>query len=428
MVDTCSESEEKNRSKNQKVLCDGWQSNQGNNGSLNRGLDEGGNGDRREVISRVATESWELLLGAIIKSMVGAKTTKKRTTYKTSKRILLLRLLFAMPRIYVKPKRTQNERRKKLFENLDPKKIITKRAKKKTKLGTGQKKARSKKKENQKNFNSFRIHSINIILDMVFLCTLYIFKGTHTRSMDCGVKKVCEGLKHRMVRTSSTVRCFRMGRVYAPTNGNRKKSLRTGRRRRRTRKIRARARTRGKINSSTVRILLKANRKKLYIQTYRCVYISFSAWALNDVIAGIRVNPKSHPSPCRPRVEDEDTMMEVRKTEKNSRINKKRNMCTVQCKRSICSLFNFASIGKKETTHNSVHKGAWERVRVSSSSPFFRLEQRHIRNSNVGKEKRLRELSFLAAASHAIRGEKSRNSNGTGWLLLRSGLWALLGW
>lgn len=33
----------------------------------------------------------------------------------------------------------------------------------------------------------------------------------------------------------------------------------------------------GKINSSTVRILLKANRKKLYIQTYRCVYISFSA-------------------------------------------------------------------------------------------------------------------------------------------------------
>lgn len=33
----------------------------------------------------------------------------------------------------------------------------------------------------------------------------------------------------------------------------------------------------GKINSSSVRILLKANRKKLYIQTYRCVYISFSA-------------------------------------------------------------------------------------------------------------------------------------------------------
>jgi hypothetical protein len=60
------------------------------------------------------------------------------------------------------------------------------------------------KKKNQKNFNSF-IHSINIILDMVFLCTLYIFKGTHTRLMDCGVKKVCEGFKHRMVRASSTV-------------------------------------------------------------------------------------------------------------------------------------------------------------------------------------------------------------------------------
>jgi hypothetical protein len=60
------------------------------------------------------------------------------------------------------------------------------------------------KKKNQKNFNSF-IHSINIILDMVFLCTLYIFKGTHTRRMDCGVKKVCEGFKHRMVRASSTV-------------------------------------------------------------------------------------------------------------------------------------------------------------------------------------------------------------------------------
>lgn len=39
---------------------------------------------------------------------------------------------------------------------------------------------------------------------------------------------------------------------------------------------------------------------------------------------------------------------------------------------------------------------------------FFGLEQRHIRN-NVGKEKRLGELSFLAAAaSHAIReGKKS---------------------
>lgn len=38
---------------------------------------------------------------------------------------------------------------------------------------------KNKKKKNQKNFNSF-IHSINIILDMVFLCTLYIFKGIGT--------------------------------------------------------------------------------------------------------------------------------------------------------------------------------------------------------------------------------------------------------
>jgi hypothetical protein len=78
----------------------------------------------------------------------------------------------------------------------------------------GERKKKSTKtqdeKKNQKNFNSF-IHSINIILDMVFLCTLYIFKGTHTRLMDCGVKKVCEGLKHRMVRASSTVRCFLAG-------------------------------------------------------------------------------------------------------------------------------------------------------------------------------------------------------------------------
>lgn len=80
----------------------------------------------------------------------------------------------------------------------------------------------AKEEENQKNFNSF-IHSINIILDMVFLYTLYIFKGTYAQSIDCGVKKVCEGFKHRMVRASSTVRCFEMSRVYAPTNGNRKK-------------------------------------------------------------------------------------------------------------------------------------------------------------------------------------------------------------
>lgn len=120
---------------------------------------------------------------------------------------------------------------------------------------------------------------------MVFLCTLYIFKGTHTRSMDCGVKKVCEGLKHRMVRASLTVHVsewIECTRQQMGTEKNKKKKTKS-------RKLET------KINSSTVRILLKANReKKLYIQTYRCVYISFSAWALNDVIAGIR-RPKSEP-------------------------------------------------------------------------------------------------------------------------------------
>jgi hypothetical protein len=80
-------------------------------------------------------------------------------------------------------------------------KFGTKRASKK------QKEMMMKKKKNQKNFNSF-IHSINIILDMVFLYTLYIFKGTYTQLIDCGVKKVCEGLWHRMACTSLSVRCI----------------------------------------------------------------------------------------------------------------------------------------------------------------------------------------------------------------------------
>lgn len=186
--------------------------------------------------------------------------------------------------------------------NLDPKKHHHEWAKKK-KRRQNLKRAKGKKKqeaeeENQKNFNSF-IHSINIILDMVFLCTLYIFKGTHSRRMDCGVKKVCEGFKHRMVRAWSTVQCFGMDRVYAPTNGNRKKKKK---------KRNGEKNSKWKINSSTVRVLLKANReKKLYIQTYRCVYISFSAWALNDVIAGIRrVNPKIFSSSSFPPVLEEE--------------------------------------------------------------------------------------------------------------------------
>lgn len=65
-------------------------------------------------------------------------------------------------------------------------------------------KKQRERKKNQKNFNSF-IHSINIILDMVFLYTLYIFKGTYAQSIDCGVKKVCEGLWHRMACTALTV-------------------------------------------------------------------------------------------------------------------------------------------------------------------------------------------------------------------------------
>lgn len=135
--------------------------------------------------------------------------------------------------------------------------------------------------------------------------------------------------------------------------------------------------------------------------------------------------------PPAPGVEDEDTMMEVRKTEKNSRINKKRNMCTVQCKRSICSLFNFASIGRKETTHSSVHEGG---MGEGKSSPrlllaSFGLEQRHIR-SDVGKEKRLGELSFLAAAaSHAIRGEEKVGIlMGLDGCCCARGSGALLGW
>jgi hypothetical protein len=92
--------------------------------------------------------------------------------------------------------------------------------------------------------------------------------------MDCGVKKVCEGFKHRMVRASSTVRCFEMDRVYAPTNGNRKEKEE-----KKNEKRRARNSNEKKLIHRVYGFLLKANReeKKLYIQTYRCVYISFSA-------------------------------------------------------------------------------------------------------------------------------------------------------
>lgn len=177
------------------------------------------------------------------------------------------------------------EEEKKNKKNIIALKFGTKRASRKK-----QKEMMMKKKKNQKNFNSF-IHSINIILDMVFLYTLYIFKGTYTRLIDCGVKKVCEGLWHRMAYTSLSVRCIFSEWIDCThrTNGNRKKAITTRRRIRRKLQL--------EINSLSVRIFVKSEQKrekKLYIQTYQCVYISFSAWALNVQRCYCR-HPKSEP-------------------------------------------------------------------------------------------------------------------------------------
>ena len=234
-----------------------------------------------------------------------------------------------------------------------------KKKKKKNKLRKPERSEKAKKKKkNQKNFNSF-IHSINIILDMVFLYTLYIFKGMYTLPMDCGVKKVCEGFKHRMVFASSTVppsECVFSEWIECtrPTNGNRKKAI-TRRRRKEKRRSslewwwghEKREFVEGgeKLMHRLYGFLLKANRKKLYIQTYRCVYISFSAWALNDVIAGIRrVNPETLPI-----FSHSISFFSSVENNKNLSINKKQNMCTVHCKRSFLYLILLRSAEKENT-------------------------------------------------------------------------------
>lgn len=246
------------------------------------------NGNNRRKIRRGTQAS--------MKRRVWGQRRKEKSEQNPSKRLLVQ---------YMNPKKSH----KNLENGLERQKKMKKKTRKSSKRRS------EKKKKNQKNFNSF-IHSINIILDMVFLYTLYIFKGTYTRSMDCGVKKVCEGLRHRMVRASSTVRCsppppfnslsspemcFLVGAmhwVYATNKwGNRKKSNNNKKKKRKT----TTRVLRSELMHWVYGFLLKANErkeeKKLYIQTYRCVYISFSAWALNDVIAGIRrVNPKISPS------------------------------------------------------------------------------------------------------------------------------------
>lgn len=101
MVDTCSESEREES--NQKVRCDGWQSNQGNNGTDGSGLTKEGRGTQTRSNLSCGNRVLRAALGHRHKGPrlgAKAKATKKRTTYKTSKRILLLAPLLrhAMPR------------------------------------------------------------------------------------------------------------------------------------------------------------------------------------------------------------------------------------------------------------------------------------------------------------------------------------------
>lgn len=148
--------------------------------------------------------------------------------------------------------------------------------------------------------------------------------------------------------------------VYAPTNGNREGKNKQKEEKEKTKKKKLEAE---KLIHRVYGFLLKANRK-LYIQTYRCVYISFSAWALNDVIAGIRgVNPeKKKPSPPPPlrwgeQEEDDDGG-------KNSRVLIRSKICVPYNVNDFFaffsrSLFNFASIGGIRNTYTQGARGRW---------------------------------------------------------------------
>lgn len=134
---------------------------------------------------------------------------------------------------------------------------------------------------------------------------------------------------HRLYNVSST----EIHWVYAPTNGNRKKIKR-----------RRKENSKRKINSSSVRILLKANREKKAVHTdiSMCLYLILCLSSERCYCRHPKSEPRkiSPPSPfCFPPSASPGEWRWWWKKKDSSSINKKQNMCTVQCKRSSIIFF-----------------------------------------------------------------------------------------
>lgn len=212
--------------------------------------------------------------------------------------------------------------------------------------------------------------------------------------MDCGVKKVCEGLKHRMVRASSTIRgCFsKWVECTAPTNGNRKNSNKKkkrktredgGKKKKKKKKKRKNIKTRSQstIDSLSVRIFVKneqqreGKKKAVHTDISMCLYLilclsSERCYCRHPKSELLLLPPRSVGLPLERTGEGGgEMMMKKKKAKENlSSINKKQNMCTVHCKRSFLYLISLRSGVQKE---NNTTLGR-ERTSEHKKRPFFR--------------------------------------------------------
>lgn len=208
----------------------------------------------------------------------------------------------------------------KMYESRSEKKTSSRMRQKKTELRTGER--RKKQEEKPKKFQF--IHSLNKynIRYGVFIYIIHFqrnvrsihrlwcekslwgFQAPHgARFIDCTV-----------FRNRSTVRANK----WEPKKKKKKRNWEKNSKR--------------KINSLSVRILLKATREKSCTYRHIDVFISHSMLEFYDVIAGIRrVNPKNL------RFSGKNNKMK-RWWKRNSSLNRKQNTCTVHCERFFRSL------------------------------------------------------------------------------------------
>lgn len=301
MVDTCSESEREESDEGIKKfgVTDGNRIRAIMGVWMELMADEGEEGGRgREVISRAATESWELLSGTIIKAIGSGRRRRRRRRRK--EQLIKHRnefFFFASCSPCHASNICEAQKNTKTVRESRPEKNHHETSQKEDKTRNGAKKSKKQEEGKPKKFQFIQnsLNKYNIRYG-VFMYIIHFQRNAHSiNGLWC--EKSLWGFKAPHGAHFIDCTMFPNG---SSVRANKWEPKKIAQNRAKKKKNKKSSKSGGKINSSTVRILLKANRKKLYIQTYRCVYISFSAWALNDVIAGIRVNPKSHPSPRSP--------------------------------------------------------------------------------------------------------------------------------